>query len=105
MVTLIILTGIMSLDSESWLFTKMKSEFKTNFPVLIDPSNYNRRKRSLNPFINSISDWVASEIHGQNKKVILDSIPLPILCTAEYKEVKFAKKICKFYPLDAVTTL
>ncbi|MFN3784268.1 MAG: IS982 family transposase [Spirosomataceae bacterium] len=78
MVTLAILAEIISLDSESWLFTKMKSDLELIFPVLIDRSTYNRRKRRLSPFINSISEWVASQLDGQNKKVILDSIPIPI---------------------------
>lgn len=77
-VTLAILAEIISLDSESWLFTRMKSDLNLIFPVLIDRSNYNRRKRRLNPYINAISEWVARQIDGQNKKVIIDSIPIPI---------------------------
>tara|TARA_R110002124_G_scaffold127917_1_gene288211 strand:- start:1367 stop:1660 length:294 start_codon:yes stop_codon:yes gene_type:complete len=54
-ITLAILAEIISLDSESWLFTKMKSDLNLISPVLIDHSNYNHRKRRLNPYIDAIS--------------------------------------------------
>ena len=97
-VTLAILAEIISLDSESWLFSKMKSDLEMIFPVLIDRSNYNRRKRRLNPFINSISDWVASEIDGQNKKVILDSIPIPICMNPRIQRSTICKEDLQVLP-------
>lgn len=76
LVTLFILIVTISLDSENWMFSEFKDDLLLIFPELIDWPNYNRRKRRLNGYKNSISEWVAHQIDGENSIVISDSIPL-----------------------------
>ena len=44
----------MSLDSENWLFNKIKSNYGSDFPKLIDRTRYKRRKRPLFPVMEII---------------------------------------------------
>ena len=90
-----ILAEIISLDSENWMFSKLKDDLLLIFPELIDRSNYNRRKRRLNVYINSISEWVAQQI---DRKVILDSIPLQICMNSRILRSKICKEDSNLQP-------
>ena len=37
----------LAIDSENWLFSKLKSDYATEFPNLIERSNFNRRRKKL----------------------------------------------------------
>jgi len=76
LVTLFILNDTISLDSENWMFSEFKDDLFLIFPELIYWPNYNSRKRRLNGYKNSISEWEAHQIVGENSTVISDSIPL-----------------------------
>ena len=91
-VTISILDEGISLDSENWMFSKLKNDLLSIFSQLIDRSNYNRRKRRLSGYINSISEWVAQQIDGENRKIILDSIPLQICMNPRILRSKICKK-------------
>lgn len=43
LVTLAITSECLGIDSENLLFSKLKSEYKSDFPTLLDRSNFNRR--------------------------------------------------------------
>ena len=48
-ISLVLAAEYMSLDSENWLFNKIKSDDKKDFANLIYRSGYNREKRQLFP--------------------------------------------------------
>jgi hypothetical protein len=104
LVTLFILIDTISLDSESWMFSEFKDALLLIFPELIDWPNYNHRKRRLNGYKNSISEWVASQIDGESRIVISDSIPLRncinlrILRSKIYKEDSHLQPSTSFNP-------
>lgn len=97
-VTLSVLAETISLDSENWMFSKLKDDLLMIFSELIDRSNYNRRKRRLSGYINSISEWVAQQIDGENRKVILDSIPLQICMNPRILRSKICKEDSNVQP-------
>ena len=53
-ISLLIVAEYMSLDSENWLFNKIKRDYAEDFPHLIDRTRYNRRKRQLFPYVGKV---------------------------------------------------
>lgn len=53
-ISLYIVAEYMSLDSENWLFKKIKSDYHDQFPFLIDRTRFNRRKRQLFPLLEKV---------------------------------------------------
>ena len=43
------------IDSENYLFWKLKSDYQSEFPDLLHRSNFNRRKNTLSTFILGIN--------------------------------------------------
>ncbi|MCF8324373.1 MAG: hypothetical protein K9I84_05395 [Leadbetterella sp.] len=66
------------LDSENRMFSEYKDDLLLIFLEWIDWPNYNRRKMWLNGYLNSISEYMAHQIDGENRKVISDANPLQI---------------------------
>lgn len=44
---LVLTAESIGIDSENYLFGKLKSDYKDDFPSLIDRSNFNRRRKRL----------------------------------------------------------
>lgn len=85
------------IDSERWLFSKLKTDYKSAFPSLIDRTRFNRRRRMLSDQISEMTKrsgmtmGVDSDIH------IVDSVPCPIVKNS--RERGFT--ICKEDPVTA----
>ena len=77
-VTLAVLAESLGVDSENYLFSKLKTEYSASFVNLPDRSNFNRRKRRLQDYVMLICDWVAKQVEKGDKIFVIDSIPLPI---------------------------
>jgi hypothetical protein len=81
----------LSIDSENLFWKKMLTEFSLDFPSLIDRSNYNKRRRRLQPFIQILNEKIALNFNQYEDVFIVDSIPVPIVKLAREKR----SKICK----------
>lgn len=81
----------LSIDSENLFWKKLEIEFKADFPALIDRSNYNKRRRRLQPFIHLLNQKIAHKFNEFENVFILDSIPIPVVKLAREKR----SKICK----------
>ncbi|MDP1813000.1 MAG: hypothetical protein Q8K92_00980 [Leadbetterella sp.] len=92
-VKLFILIETISLDSENWMFSEFKDDLLLISPEWIDWPNYNPRKRRLNGYINAISEWVAHQIDGENRKVISDSIQLQNCIHPRFLRSKICKEV------------
>ncbi len=90
-ISLALTAEYMSLDSENWLFGKIKSDFKHEFTHLIDRSRYNRRKRQLFPILEKIRQKLASRFLEFEEYFIVDSMPLEVCKIVREKR----SKICK----------
>ena len=84
----------LGIDSENLLFSKLRSEFLSDFPRLPDRSNYNRRRKRLQDYLVWISDSIAKTISPDENQFILDSIPVPICANPRISR----SKICKDDP-------
>ena len=67
----------MSIDSENYFWGKVISN-TSDFPNLIDRSNYNRRRRNLIAYFNSLTTLVSDELNKGEDIFIVDSMPLPV---------------------------
>lgn len=90
-VALAICSESLSIDSENLFWKKMKVEYASAFPQLIDRSNYNKRRRRLQYFIQLLNDKIAKPFNEFEDVFIVDSIPIPVAQIAREK----SSTICK----------
>lgn len=82
----------LGIDSESYLWGKLKSEHNQDFPHLIDRSNYNRRRKRLYPFIEQLNKVIANRLNRGEDCFLVDSIPIPVCKNAREKRSKVCKQ-------------
>ena len=60
------------IDSESYFFGKLKSDYTSDFPNLIDRSNFNRRHKRLYPWIAELNQGLANILNqGEDTYICL----------------------------------
>ena len=79
------------IDSENYLFGKIKSDHIHDFPNLIHRSRFNRRRRRLGDLIAKLNDRISSLLNEGENIYLVDSIPVPICKNARINR----SKICK----------
>ncbi len=82
----------LSIDSENLLWSKLKKEFSSDFPNLIDRTRFNRRRRRLAPFIEKTQQLIAAKLDNQSCRLVVDSVPVPVVKMAREKTFKAFKK-------------
>ncbi|MBK7884731.1 MAG: hypothetical protein IPJ81_13820 [Chitinophagaceae bacterium] len=78
----------LSIDSENLLWSKLKKDYASYFPNLIDRSRFNRRRKRLAPFIIEVQEHISSKLANQSQAMIVDSIPVPVVKMAREKRFK-----------------
>ena len=68
----------LSIDSENCLFGKLRTEYRDDFPNLIDRSQYNVRRRKLLQRIEFVRDKMATKLINQENIFIVDSMPVEV---------------------------
>lgn len=97
-VSLVLTAEYMSLDSESWLFKKIKSDYAADFPNLIERTRFNRRKRQLFPVFEKIRQQLAAKFLAFEDYFIVDSIPLEVCKIVREKRSKICKETFQTSP-------
>lgn len=82
----------LGIDSENHLWSKLKKDYASAFPNLIDRSRFNRRRKRLTPFILQVQDHISSKLENQSQTMIVDSIPVPVIKMAREKSYKSFRK-------------
>jgi hypothetical protein len=82
----------LGIESENYLWGKLKSDHSHNFPNLIDRSNYNRRRKKLYPYIELLNQTVVANLNMGENIFIVDSIPVAICKLAREKQIKICKE-------------
>lgn len=91
-ITLSLLSEILMIDSENYLFKKLNKNYRNHFPNLIERSVYNKRRKLLFKLIEILrEDIVQKLIHGEDT-FIIDSMPLPISKFSRAKRLKICKE-------------
>jgi hypothetical protein len=91
-ISLTLTAEYMSVDSENWLFNKLKADYSADFPHLIERSRFNRRKRQLFPIFEKIRQLLAVHFLEFEDYFIVDSMPLQVCKTAREKRSKICKE-------------
>jgi hypothetical protein len=90
-IALSLVAETIGIDSENYLFGKIKSDHKQDFPNLIDRSRFNRRRRKLSELITRLNARIAALLNEGENIYLVDSIPVPICKNARINR----SKICK----------
>lgn len=87
-ITMSLTAECLSIDSENLLFKKLTTEYTNDFPVLIERSRYNRRRRSLNEYIDLVQKSLVDQLIPYEDTYVLDSMPLEVCKPARAKRSK-----------------
>jgi hypothetical protein len=82
----------LGIDSENYFWSKLKTDHSTDFPVLIDRCNYNRRKKSLAPYLSIYNQRLANIMNEFEDAFIVDSMPVPICNIARASRISICKE-------------
>ncbi|RYE26709.1 MAG: hypothetical protein EOP45_03455 [Sphingobacteriaceae bacterium] len=79
------------IDSETYLFGKLKNDCFEQFPQLIYRCNFNRLKKVFAWYLQRLNKFLADRMNEVENVFIIDSIPVPIYKVAREK----SSKICR----------
>jgi len=91
-ISLALLAESSEVDSELRFFKNLSINYTSEFPDLIDRSQFNRRRKSLFSFINMVRISLANSIESENSRLIVDSMPLAICKFSRAKRLKICKE-------------
>lgn len=81
----------LGIDSENYLWSKLKKDYGREFPELIDRSNFNKRRRRLQRYIQEVTRHLSGKLNEGENIFLIDSIPVPVCKIAREKRCKFGK--------------
>ena len=87
-IALTISAEAIGLDSENFLFIKLKSDYIELFKKLPHRTNYNKRKRKLMDRIEQLSQKMSEQMITNSTTCIVDYMPLPVCRTVRSKFLK-----------------
>ena len=90
-ITLSLVSEALGIDSENYLFGKLRKEFIDDFPNLIHRSQYNVRRKKLFCKIDEVRKSMAKEIIKEETIYIVDSMPVEVCKISR----AMRSKICK----------
>jgi hypothetical protein len=82
----------LSIDSENYFWSKLKTDHADDFPKLIDRSNFNRRKKNLAPYLAVFNQRLANRMNEFEDTFIVDSMPVPICNIARASTISICKQ-------------
>lgn len=97
-ISLALTAEFMSLDSENWLFKKIKSDYADHFPGLIDRSRYNRRRRALFNIMENVRGELVAHFNRFEDCFIVDSMPLEVCKLSREKRAKVCRETYQTAP-------
>ena len=87
-----ILAEAIGVDSENYLYSKLKSDYPALFCQLPHRTNYNRRRRQLVNEIDELSGKVAEMLNKDCTTYLIDSMPIPVCRHVRAKGLKIMKE-------------
>ena len=91
-ITLSLVADSLSINSENLLFSKLRSEYQKDFPLLIDRSQFNRRRKHLRKIIDLVRQSLVKKLLPAENIFILDSLPIEICKFARAKRINICKE-------------
>jgi hypothetical protein len=87
------------------LFSIFKNDFPYYNESIPDRTNFNRRRRILQPFIDLLSERLSLELTADEDTFIIDSMPMPICRFARSGKLKIMKDDLEFQPAKGYSTI
>lgn len=91
-ITLSICQETLSIDSENYFWSKLRSDYSQAFPNLIHITRYNLRRKHLNGFIHMVTERLAAKLNEGENAFIVDSMPVPICKISREGRLKICKE-------------
>ncbi|MBU0710913.1 hypothetical protein KJ762_00395 [bacterium] len=91
-ITLSLVADSLSINSENLLFSKLRSEYQEDFPLLIDRSQFNRRRKHLRIVIDLVRQALVNKLLPAENTFILDSLPIEICKFARARRIKICQE-------------
>lgn len=79
------------IDSENYLFGKLKKDYIADFPGLIHRCNFNRRRKLLAPYLQQLNLFLSGGMNEGENVFIVDPIPVPVCKIAREK----SSRVCR----------
>ena len=97
-IALTLTSEYLSIDSENYLFKKLDSCHRRDFPYLIERSQFNKRKKSLFHIIDKLRRWLAEEFMANEQYFIVDSMPVEVAKISREKRSRVCREIFETAP-------
>lgn len=88
----------LNIDSETSLYNILEIDHPEYRKEIPDRSNFNRRRRRLQPFIDILSEKISLEMIADQNTFIIDSMPLPICRFVRCSRLKIMREDLNFLP-------
>lgn len=82
----------LSIDSENWFLSKLKSDYSDSFTTLVHITNYNKRRKRLAPWIQQTNKRLSAGLLQGEDCFIVDSIPVPVCKLARENQLKVCRE-------------
>lgn len=82
----------LGIDSENYLFSKLRSDYAPDFPDLITRSNFNIRIRQLKSTVEAIRKVMLDKLASKETIFSIDSMPIEICRLARSNRIKICKE-------------
>jgi hypothetical protein len=90
--SLAITSEVASINSENWLFSKLRTNYRSLIPNLIDRTRFNRRRRRLEPMFLEFAKRMSMTMGDGGKLDIVDSMPCPIVRNARERSYRICRE-------------
>jgi hypothetical protein len=80
------------IDSENWLFSKLRTDYRSRFPELIDRTRFNRRRRQLQVRIVELTKRISMTLGVDSSILIVDSMPFPVVKNSREQASHYVRK-------------
>ncbi len=97
-IALTLTSEYLSIDSENYLFKKLRSCHHQDFPQLIDRSQFNKRKKNLFFYIDKIRQRMADHFIEMENYFIVDSMPVEVAKISRERRSKVCKEVFETSP-------
>lgn len=88
----------LSVDSELWFHSKLKTDYSDYFTDLPHITRYNYRRKRLAPWIQKLNESMARKMNEGENYFIVDSMPVPVCKNAREKRLKSCCEVFETAP-------
>jgi Transposase DDE domain len=104
-ISLALTAEALAIDSENHLFTIIHRDYPQLAARLSDRTNYNKRRRRLQPRIALLPRLVSDELPSKSSVFVIDSIPIPICMPGRNLRVKICHEDIHMLPTISYNSL